>query len=106
MSAWNDWLTRSFFRIHANSIAAPKLAELPVEVQTRLRRMLHDITELVDLTPNNTGRMWTTGGEEPISLYLRVGRVQVRYSISEDTRSLTIEDVIPLDDEEPLGKTG
>ena len=106
MSAWTDWLTRSFFRIHANPIAAPKLAELPVDVQIRLRRMLQDITELVDLTPNNTGRFWTTGSEVPPSLHLRVGRVQVRYSISEDTRSLTIEDVIPLDDEEPLGKTG
>jgi hypothetical protein len=105
MSAWNDWLTRSFFRIHANSIAAPKLAELPVDVQIRLRRMLHDITELVDLTPTNTGKMWTAGSE-PLLLYLRVGRVRVSYSISEDTRSLTIEDVIPLDDEEPLGKTG
>ena len=105
MSAWNDWLTRSFFRIHANPIAEPKLAELPVDVQIRLRRMLHDITELVDLTPSNTGKMWTAGGA-PLSLHLRVGRVQVCYSISEDTRSLTIEDVISLDDEEPLGKSG
>jgi hypothetical protein len=105
MIAWTEWLTRSFFRIRASEAAAEKLTRLPDEVQVRLRRMLRDITELVDLTPTNTGEMWISGGA-PVLLHLRVGRVQIRYTISVDTRSLTIEDVIPLDDEEPLGRTG
>jgi len=105
MSPWNEWLTRSFFRIRASPAAVEKLHDLPPDVQTRLRWMLHDITELVDLTPANTGQMWVAGAA-PAIFNLRVGRVQVRYTISVDTRSLTIQDVIPLDDEEPLGRTG
>jgi len=105
MTAWTEWLTRSFFRIRANAAAVEKPHDLHADVQARLRRMLHDITELVDLTPANTGQMWVAGAT-PAMFNLRVGRVQVRYTISVDTRSLTIQDVIPLDDEEPLGRTG
>ena len=105
MTAWTEWLTRSFFRIRASPAAVEKLHDLPPDVQARLRRMLHDITELVDLTPANTGQMWVAGAT-PAMFNLRVGRVQVRYTISVDTRSLTIQDVVPLEGEEPLGRTG
>jgi len=39
-------------------------------------------------------------------LTLQLGRVCVRYSISDESRTLSIEHVIFLDDEEPLGQTG
>jgi hypothetical protein len=45
-------------------------------------------------------------GAAPPLLSLQVGRVYVRYSISEQNRTLSIQHVILLDDEEPLGKTG
>ena len=105
MTAWTEWLTRSFFRIRASPAVVEKLHDLPPDVQAQLRRMLGDITELVDLTPANTGEMWVAGAA-PVMFNLRVGRVQVRYTISVDTRSLTIQDVVPLDHEEPLGRTG
>jgi hypothetical protein len=102
-TVWTDWLTESFFRVRASSAAAEKLNQLPPETQQRLRQMLQDITELADLTPVNTGRAWVASGASPL-LTLQIGRVCVRYSISEDTRTLTIEHVIVLEDEE-LGRT-
>ena len=103
-TAWTDWLTESFFRVRASPAAAEKLNQLPPETQDRLRQMLQEITELADLTPANTGRTWVAGGT-PQLLTLQLGRICVRYSILEDTRTLTIEHVIVLQDEEPLRRT-
>jgi hypothetical protein len=102
---WTDWLTNSFFRIRVAPAAAAKLDRLSGDLQTRLRQMFQDITELVDLTPPNTGQSWMSGGAPPL-LSLQIGRVCVRYSISEDSRTLSIQHVILLNDEEPLGQTG
>jgi hypothetical protein len=102
---WTDWLTNSFFRIRVSKAAAAKLSKLPLEMQERLRHMLQDITELADLTPPNVPQTWMSGATPPL-LTLQMGRVCVRYSISEESRTLTIEHVIWLDDETPLPKTG
>jgi hypothetical protein len=45
-------------------------------------------------------------GALPDLLTLQLGRVCVRYLITEESRTLSIEHVIILDDEEPLGQTG
>ena len=95
--AWTDWLTGSFFRIRVAPAAAEKLGQLPAATQLRLRQMLQDIAELADLVPPSTGRAWTASDGSSL-LQLQLGRINVRYSISEATRTLTIEHVIPPDD--------
>jgi hypothetical protein len=101
-TVWSDWLTNSFFRVRASPVAAEKLNQLPPETQQRLRQMIEEITELADLTPANTGRTWVASAV-PQLLTLQLGRVCVRYSISEDTRTLSIEHLILLEeDEDPL----
>jgi mRNA-degrading endonuclease RelE of RelBE toxin-antitoxin system len=98
---WTDWLTDSFFRVRALPAAVEKLDHLAPETQHRLRQMIQEITELADLTPPNTGRVWNESGASPL-LTLQLGRIFVRYSISEDTRTVTIEHVVLLDDDSPL----
>ena len=105
MTLWTDWLTNSFFRIRVAPAAAMKLERLPEDTQARLQQMFQDITELADLTPPNTGANFMSGAAPPL-LSLQLGRVCVRYSISEENRTLTIQHVILLNDEEPLGQTG
>ena len=100
-TVWSDWLTNSFFRVRAAPAAAEKLCELPPETQQRLRQMIQEITELADLTPANTGTIWVASGA-PQLLTLQLGRVCVRYLISEDTRTLSIEHVILLEEDEDL----
>ncbi|HYS08267.1 MAG TPA: hypothetical protein VEP66_05970 [Myxococcales bacterium] len=102
---WTDWLTNSFFRIRVAPAAANKLGRLPIDLQSRLRQMFQDITDLADLTPPNAGTTFMSGSAPPL-LSLQLGRVYVRYSISEESRTLTIQHVILLDDEEPLEETG
>jgi mRNA-degrading endonuclease RelE of RelBE toxin-antitoxin system len=95
---WNDWLTDSFFRIKVSTAAAAKLRALPRETQLRLRQMLQDIAELADLAPYGTAASWRAG-RSPL-LQLQVGRVCVRYSISEETRTLSVEHVTAPDEDE------
>jgi hypothetical protein len=101
---WSDWITDSCFRIRVAPAAAVKLSQLPGETQQRLRQMLQDIAELADVAPLATGRSWSMGGTQ--LLQLQLGRVTVRYSISEESRTLTIEHVILLDDDQDLSETG
>ena len=105
MTLWTDWLTNSFFRIRVAAAAAMKLERLAEDMQARLRQMFQDITELADLTPPNTGANFMSGALPPL-LSLQLGRVCVRYSISEESRTLTIQHVILLDDDEPLVQAG
>lgn len=100
---WSDWLTESFFRIRVAPSAAEKLSQVQEETQLRLRRMIEDIAELADLVPPSSGRAWRVGDGSSL-LHLRLGRVDVRYSISEESRTLTIEHVIIPD--QGLGQTG
>jgi hypothetical protein len=100
-----DWLAPSFFRIRASPAAVAKLLRLTLDVQERLRQMLEEITELANVNPSRPGDSWMSGAKPPL-LTLQMGRVCVRYSISEESRTLTIEHVILLDDEEPLPQTG
>jgi len=105
-AGWTDWLTDSFFRVRALPAAAEKLDRLAPETQHRLRQMIQEITELTDLTPTNTGHVWIAHGAPPL-LTLQLGRIYVRYSISEDTRTVTIEHVVLLDDDHaPLDQAG
>jgi len=104
-TVWSDWLTDSFFRVRASPAAADKLRRLAPQTQLRLRQMIQEITELADLTPPNTGKTWVAGGA-PQLLTLQLGRVCVRYSISEDTRTLSIEHVIVLEEDEQLVSNG
>jgi mRNA-degrading endonuclease RelE of RelBE toxin-antitoxin system len=101
---WTDWLTESVFRIHIAPVAAEKLSQLPPDTQQRLRQMLHDIAELADLVPPSTARTWRAGDGGSL-LLLRLGRVGVRYSINEESRTLTIEHLINPG-EEDLDPTG
>ena len=105
-TVWTEWLTDSFFRVRASPAAAEKLGQLPPETQHRLRQMIQEITELADLTPPNTGTTWVASGA-PQLLTLQLGHVCVRYSISEDTRTLVIQHVIVLEEDEgPFVSTG
>ena len=102
---WTDWLTESFFRIRVAPAAAAKLAQLPDETQGRLRQMLQDIAELADLVPPSTAQTWRVSDGATL-LQLQLGRISVRYSISEENRTLTIEHVIIPSDDEALDPTG
>jgi len=103
--SWTDWLTNSFFRIRVAPAAMAKIGNLSSQTQQRLRLMLQDITELADLTPPNAEQTWMSGQEPPL-LSLQLGRVSVRYTISEESRTLTVHHVIGQDDSEPIGRTG
>lgn len=94
---WTDWLTDSLFRIRVSTNAAARLRSLPRGTQLRLRQMLADIAELADLVPAHTAEAWRSSGPLPL-LQLQLGRVSVRYSISEDDRTLAVEHVIAPDD--------
>jgi hypothetical protein len=85
--------------------AADKLVRLSAATQNRLRQMLQDITELADLTAPNVPQTWMSGAA-PMLLTLQLGRVIVRYSISEESRTLTIHHITGEDDEAPFGQTG
>ena len=61
--------------------------------------------ELADLVPPSTGRAWKASDGSSL-LQLQLGRISVRNSISEETRTLTIEHVIPPDDLEDLEDVG
>ena len=100
-----DWIAPSFFRIRASTAAAAKLVRLQMDVQDRLRMMLEEITELASISPPRTDNSWLSDNLPPL-LTLQMGRVCVRYAISDESRTLSIEHVIFLDDEEPLGQTG
>jgi len=101
-----DWIAPSFFRIRASAAAVAKLLRLSTDTQDRLRQMLEEITELTSITPPRPDNGWMSGATPPL-LTLQLGRVCVRYFISEESRTLSIEHVIFLDDEEPpLGQTG
>ena len=78
----------------------------PEATSLRLRQMLQDIAELADLVPPSTGRAWTASDGSTL-LQLQLGRVSVRYSISEENRTLTIEHVIvPQEEPADLEPTG
>ena len=96
---WTDWLTESFFRIRVSPAAAEKLGALPEEAQQRLRQMLQDIAGLADLAPPEAGQSWQRVGSSPL-LQLQLGRVNVRYSISQENRTLAVEHVIVLEEQD------
>ena len=85
--------------------AIVKIGKLSPQTQQRLRQMLQDITELADLTPPNAPQSWMSGQAPPL-LSLQLGRVSVRYTISEESRTLTVHHVIGQDDTKPFGQTG
>jgi hypothetical protein len=101
--AWTDWLTQSFFRIRVAPPAAEKLEQLLPETQVRLRQMLQDIAELADLVSPGTAQNWKSDGTATL-LQLQMGRVNVRYSVDEESRTLTLEHVIVPGEE--LEETG
>jgi hypothetical protein len=103
--AWTDWLTESFFRIRVAPAAAEKLSQVPLETQQRLRVMVEDISELADLVPPSTGHPWVPSDGATL-LQLRLGKVDVRYSISEERRTLTIEHVNVVGAQVDLEQTG
>ena len=96
-AAWSDWLTESFFRVRVSGAAAEKLRALPAAIQQRLQQMLHDIAELADLVPPQAASNWRPGDALQL-LQLQLGRVTVRYSINEESRTLAVEHVIAPDD--------
>lgn len=96
--AWSDWLTPSCFRIRIAPAAAQKLARLPEETQARLRQTLHDIAELADLLPPSSRTSFRPGDALSL-LRLQLGRADVRYSISEESRTLAVAHVIVTEDE-------
>jgi hypothetical protein len=91
--AWTDWLTPSLFRVRVAQPAAHELRRQLPEVQERIRLMLTEIAELADLMPPETSRAWGTDGQQHL-LQLQIGRLSIRYSINEQTRTLGVEHVI------------
>jgi hypothetical protein len=92
-SEWADWLTPSLFRVRVAKTAGEELRRQPPDVQDRIRAMLTDIAELADLMPVETSRAWGNDGRQHL-LQLQLGKVSVRYSINEQTRTLGVEHVI------------
>ena len=101
---WFDFLTESCFRVRIAPAAAEKLSLLPLPMQEMLRNMVQDIAEVADRSPPSTKLSWRESDERSL-LKLVVGRVAVRYSLSETSRTLAIEHVIVPDEEEGLGLT-
>jgi hypothetical protein len=91
--AWADWLTPSLFRVRVAKTASEVLLRQSPEVQERIRAMLTDIAELADLMPAEMNRAWGNDGMQHL-LSLQLGRVNVRYSINERTRTLGVEHVV------------
>jgi hypothetical protein len=91
--AWTDWLTPSLFRIRVAPHAAQELCQQSEEVQELIRLMLTEIAELANVMPPETSRAWGTDGQKHL-LQLRLGRLSLRYSINEHTRTLGVEHVI------------
>jgi mRNA-degrading endonuclease RelE of RelBE toxin-antitoxin system len=104
--SWTDWGTPSAFRIRVSAAAAEKLHALPPETQDRLRQMLQDIAELADLVPPSVARSWRAGENGLNLMALKLGKLDVRYCIAEDDRTLTIEHVIVPEDDQKLGHAG
>jgi hypothetical protein len=104
--AWTDWATPSAFRICVAPAAAEKLTGLQPETQSRLRQMLQDIAELADLVPPSVARSWRASEHGPHLLQLRLGKVDVRYGISEEERTLTVEHVIVPEDDREMEQAG
>ena len=106
MTTWSDWLTESFVRIRVSPAVAEKLGSLPDETQQRLRQMLQDIAELADLVPPSVARSWRAGENGLNLMALKLGKLDVRYCIAEDDRTLTIEHVIVPEDDQKMGHAG
>ena len=108
-STWNDWLTRSFFRVRVSLAAAERLRRLSPDQQDKLKEMLEDIAEIAASAPAGLAHAWNTSFNRPL-LQLRQGSVTVRYLIDEDTRTISIEHVIVAEepvapeDDHPVGK--
>lgn len=88
-----DWYTASCFRIRVAPAAVEKLMQLPPELQLRVRQMMEDIADLADATPLDAGGTWRSGDGRQL-LHLRLGRIDVRYSIGDESRTLTIEHMV------------
>jgi hypothetical protein len=97
--AWTDWLTPSLYRVRVAPGAAEELRRLTPAAQQRVRQMLTEIAELADVMPVEASRSWGSK-----LLHLNLGKVSVRYSISEETRTLSVEHVVPPPEE--LDQTG
>lgn len=102
---WRDWMTESFFRVRVATAAAEKLASLPDETQLRLRQMLNDIAELTDRDLQSGARAWRAPPKTSL-LHLQLGRVTIRYTISEESRTLSVEHVIVPAHEPDLEQVG
>ena len=98
---WNDWLTRSFFRVRISMAAADKLRQLRGDQQEKLKEMLEDIAEIAASAPAGLAHAWNTAFNRP-QLQLRYGRITVLYAIDEDTRTISVEHVVVP--EEPVGR--
>ena len=109
-STWNDWVTKSLFRVRISLGAAETLRRLPETDQQKLKEMLEDVAELAASAPAGLAHAWKTSFNRPL-LQLRAGRVMVRYAIDEDTRTISVEHALIAEDAAapeagpPLGKT-
>ena len=92
-STWNDWITRSSFRVRISMAAAEKLRRLPPDQQQKLHEMLEEISEIAASAPAGLAHAWNNAFNRPL-LQLRYGRTTVRYAIDEDTRTISVEHVI------------
>ncbi len=90
--SWQEWQTASDFRIRVAPAAVERLAQLSPEVQTRLRQMMQDIAELAQMSPSRIG-LWRAEESRQL-LHLRLGRIDVRYTISAQDRTLIVEHVV------------
>ena len=99
---WQDWMTGARFHIRVHPQAREELQKLPPATQLRLRSMLHELAELADLVPFSTEGSWNAK-QRPM-LQLTAGDVTVRYTISEASRTLTVESVL-VESDSDFGRT-
>jgi hypothetical protein len=93
---WSDWLTPSSFRVRVSLAAADKLRALRLSDQERLRDMIEEIAELAASMAPSVSRWWLPQFQRPL-LQLHAGPISVRYSVDEETRTLSVEHVIVPD---------
>lgn len=90
---WEDWPTRSSYRIRIAPRAARRLGALSPERQHRVQAMIEDVADLAALLPES-GRRFRDAA--PL-LDLRLGKLSVRYRIDEEARTISIEHLVGAD---------
>src|SRR5438105_1504178 len=102
-STWNDWWTKSSFRVRISLDAAEKLRGLPERQQHKLKAMTEEVAQVAASAPAGLAHAWKASFNRPL-LQLRFERITIGYAIDEDTRTISVEQAGP-DQASPAGRT-